>query len=288
MAERPVVDSVDSDKSAESADLAAAESELRRGLELQPDSAALLYKLGLVLREENKPRDSLQAFTRAAQLERPDADQLLSVALDYVLLDDYKDATHWLEIAESFDPQNVDVEYSLGRCLYSQDRFPEAVAKFLRVLELKPDHLKAEENLGLVYDITNQPQKAEEALTKAAAWAGQESTDEWPFLDLGAFLLDHDRAAEAAPLLQRAAAIAPKSTACHEKLGKALILMEDIRGGVKELEIATELEPASAKTHYELGIAYREAGAVDRARAEFALSQSLYAEHDQTRVLSHF
>lgn len=273
----------DSLKSPVSNRLEVAESELRRDLKLQPNSSTLLYQLGVVLQQENRPKASLSIFTQAARLERPGAEQLLSVALDYVLLKNYNDAIHWLEIAESFDQRNVEVEYSLGRCLYSQERFPEAATKFLRVLELKPDHLKAEENLGLAYEIMNQPEKAEEALRKAAVWAGQESADEWPFLNLGSFLLNHDRAAEAVPFLQRAAAIAPNRAVCHEKLGRALILLHDTGGAVKELEIAAQLEPTNAKTHYELGIIYREAGAVDKAHSESVLSQSLY---DRTQAVS--
>jgi tetratricopeptide (TPR) repeat protein len=279
--DRPPAAPVDADKPPESSALAATEAGLRHDLELEPDSAPLLYRLGLVLRQENKPKDSLEIYTRAAKLAKPDAGQLRSVALDYVLIGDFDDAIHWLQIAESFDPQNVDVLYSLGRCLYSQDRFPEAKAMFLRVLELRPDHLKAEENLGLVYDFVNEPEKAEAALRQAATWAGQESTDKWPFLDLGGFLLDHAREAEAVPLLQRAVSIDAKCAACHEKLGRALVAVHDTNGGVKELEAATELDPKNPKTHYELGIAYRDEGVLDKARAEFALSQSLYGQHSQ-------
>jgi len=261
--------------------LAAIESGLRHESELHPDSASTLYKLGLVLRQENKPKESLEIYTQAAHLEKPNAEQLRSVALDYVLLDDYNDAIHWLQIAASFDPQNADVLYSLGRCLYSQSRYPEAEQMFLRVLQIKPDHSKAEENLGLIYDFANQPEKAEEALRKAATWAGDETSDEWPFLDLGSFLLDHDRAAEAVPFLRRASVIAVQCAACREKLGRALVATGDAGGGVNELEIAAQLDPKNPKTHYQLGLAYRAAGALNKSRAEFALSQSLYGEHSQ-------
>jgi len=264
-----------------SPDLEAIESSLRHELELHPESAPLLYRLGQVLRQENKPKDSLETYTRAAGLEKPNAEQLRSVALDYVLLDDYDDAVHWLQVAVSFDPKNADVLYSLGRCFYSQSRYPEAEKMFLRVLQIKPDHLKAEENLGLIYDFVNRTDEAEAALRKAVAWAGDESKDEWPFLDLGAFLLDHDRGAEAAPFLRRAAAIAPKCVACHEKLGRSLVGTGDAAGGVKELEIAALLDPKNPKTHFQLGLAYRAAGALDKSRAEFALSQSLYGEHSR-------
>jgi tetratricopeptide (TPR) repeat protein len=264
-----------------SPDLATIESGLRYDLGMHHDSAPILYKLGLVLRQEDKPKESLETYTKAARLQKPNAEQLRSVALDYVLLEDYDDAVHWLQIAVSFDPGNTDVLYSLGRCLYSQSKYPEAEEMFLRVLQIKPDHLKAEENLGLIYDFVNQPEKAEAALRNAAAWAGDESTDEWPFLDLGAFLLDHDRAGEAVPFLQRASAIATKCTACHEKLGRALLAAGDVNGGLKELETAALLDPKNPKMHFQLGLAYRTAGNLEKSRAEFALSQSLYGEHSQ-------
>jgi tetratricopeptide (TPR) repeat protein len=261
--------------------LAAIESGLRYDLGMHPDSAPTFYKLGLVLRQENKPKESLETYTKAARLQKPSAEQLRSVALDYVLLADYDDAIHWLKIAASFDPGNTDILYSLGRCLYSQNKYPEAEEMFIRVLQIKPDHLKAEENLGLIYDFVSQPEKAEEALRKAATWAGDESTDEWPFLDLGAFLLDHGRAPEAVPFLRRASAIATKCTACHEKLGRALLSAGDVGGGLKELEAAALLDPKNPKMHFQLGLAYRAAGALEKSRAEFALSQSLYGEHSQ-------
>jgi len=275
------IPATDSEKLPASAALAATESGLRHDLELHPNSVQILYNLGQVLRQENRPKESLEIYTQAASLRKPDAEQLRSVAMDYVLLEDYKDAIHWLEIAASFDPRNADVLYSLGRCFYSQSRYAEAEAMFLRVLQIKPDHLKAEENLGLIYDFLNQTEKAEAALRKAAEWAGLESTDEWPFLDLGGFLLDHDRAAEAVPFLQRAAAIAAKCTACHEKLGRALVATGDAIGGVKELEVAVQLDPVNPKTHFQLGLAYRAAGALEKSRAEFALSQTLYGQHSR-------
>ena len=259
--------------------LAGMEAGLRRDLEANPDSALLLYKLGLVLRQEKKPKESLETYTRTAKFQKPNADQLRSVALDYVLLDDYADAVHWLELAASFEPANVDVLYSLGRCLYSQNKFPEAEGAFLRVLALKPDHLKAEENLGLVYDYSSKPDQAEATFRKAVDWAGTESTDEWPFQDLGTFLLDHNRPEEAVPYFQRAASIAPKSAVCHEKLGRALVDSGKAQDGVKELDKAAQLDPKNPKTHFELGHAWRAVGNLDKSRAEFALSQSLYGQH---------
>jgi len=261
--------------------LKASEAELRLELERHPESAPALYKLGLVLRQENKPKESLETYTRAASLQKPDAEQLRSVALDYVLLDDYPDAIHWLQTALSFEPGNVEVLYSLGRCFYTQGDYRKAEALYLRVLAIDPNHLKAEENLGLVYDAENQPEKAEATLRIAANRAAKQPSDEWPFLNLGSVLVDHNRAAEAVPVLQIATKIAPKSAPCHEKLGRALENSGNATEGVKELEIAVQLDPRNPGFHFELGRAYRHSGAQEKARAEFALSQELNAERDR-------
>ena len=262
------------------ASLASSENELRGELVLRPESTSTLYKLGLVLRLENKPKESLEIYTKAASLQKPDADQLRSVALDYVLLDDYPDAIHWLQTALSFDPRNVEVLYSLGRCYYTQGDYRKAEASYLHVLEIKPDHLKTKENLGLTYEAENQPEKAEATLRIAAAWAAKQPSDEWPFLNLGSVLVDHDHPAEAVPVLQNAVKIAPKSAPSHEKLGRALEGSGHAVEGAKELEIAVQLDPTNSAMHFELGRAYRKAGEPEKARAEFAASEALNKEKE--------
>jgi cytochrome c-type biogenesis protein CcmH/NrfG len=50
---------------------AALEGELRRDLKAHPDSAPLLYKLGQVLRKENKPKESLEVYAQAPACKSP-------------------------------------------------------------------------------------------------------------------------------------------------------------------------------------------------------------------------
>jgi tetratricopeptide (TPR) repeat protein len=262
--------------------LAEKEAQLRTNLQQSPQSADTLYELALVLRQQNKPRESLEAYTHAAQLQKPNAAQLRSVALNYVLLDDYDDAERWLRVALGMEPNNTDVLYSLGRCLYTKNLFPEAEKVYLRLLALDPTNLKAEENLGLTYDAQNDPQKAEKALRAAAQWAKERGLrDPWPYLDLGIVLLDEARSADAQPFLEKAVELDPQSAWAHEKLGMAMVANGDSAHGVRELELAVGLAPKDPKTHFELGRAYRAAGQQDKARTEFELSKTLYGEHNQ-------
>jgi len=260
--------------------LAETEVRLRASLQLNPQSADTLYELALVLREQNKSRESLETYTRAAQIQKPNVAQLRSVALDYVLLDDYDDAIRWLRVALGMEPNNTDVLYSLGRCLYTKSLFSDAEKVYLRLLALDPAHLKAEENLGLTYDAQNDPQQAEKALRTAAQWAKERGLqDPWPYLDLGVLLLDQARAAEAQPFLERAVELGPKSASAHEKLGIALVANGNSAHGIRELQLAVGLAPNDPKNHFELGRAYRDAGLKDKALAEFEISRSLYGDH---------
>ncbi|MGA9673078.1 MAG: tetratricopeptide repeat protein [Terracidiphilus sp.] len=262
--------------------LAETEAHLRAGLEHNPDSADMLYGLAFVLQQQNKSRESLDTYTRAAQIQKPNVAQLRSVALDYVLLDDYDDAVRWLRVALGMEPDNVDVLYSLGRCLYTKNLFSDAERVYLRLLAIDPVNLKAEENLGLTYDAQNDPQKAERALRTAAQWAKERGLqDPWPYLDLGVFLLDQAREADAQPFLETAVELGPKSAWAHEKLGMALVANGDSTRGVRELQLAVGLAPNDPKAHFELGRAYRAAGQQDNARAEFQFSKSLYGQHSQ-------
>jgi len=261
--------------------LARQDSGLRAELIQRPDSADLLYSLAFVQRLEGKARESLETYTRAASRRKPTAEELRSVAMDYVMLNDYSDAIRWLEIAVQMDPRDAEVMYALGRCYYSQNRYVDAGKMFQQVLAIQPRHLKAQENLGLAYDATNRPDMAEDALRKAASWASPGGPDEWPFLDLGSFLLDQNRAKEAIEPLRVAAHIRQDCAACHEKLGRALITIQETANGLAELEQATRLDPRNPKTHYEFGLALRQAGQTDRAHEELALSQKLYSTHSQ-------
>jgi tetratricopeptide (TPR) repeat protein len=262
--------------------LAEKEAQLRSSLLQNPQSADTLYELALVSRQQNKARESLETYTRAAQLQKPNAEQLRSVALDYVLLNDDDDALRWLRVAVGMEPNNKDVLYSLGRCLYTKNLFPEAEKVYLRLLALDPANLKAEENLGLTYDAQNDPQNAEKALRTAAQWAKERGLqDPWPYLDLGIVLLEEARSTDAQPFLEKAVEFDLKSAWAHEKLGMAMVANGDSAHGVRELEIAVGLAPGDPKTHFELGRAYRAAGQQDKARTEFERSKSLYGEHNQ-------
>jgi Flp pilus assembly protein TadD len=92
--------------------------------------------------------------------------------------------------------------------------------------------------------------------------------------------LEHDRAADALPLLRRAVTIAPHCVDCHARLGRALAATGNPQAAVAELMKAVALSPADPKLHYALGHVYLSLGMRDKAKAELAISAQLYGSRD--------
>src|SRR6266436_2474029 len=248
----------------------AAEGALRRYLLAHATSSDALYLLGYVLHREGKATESLETYTKAAQLRTPIGDDLKIVGLNYVLLNDYPDAIKWLEKAVEAEPKNKEAWYFLGRAYYTKSSIPEARKAFLMVLQLDPHDAKAENNLGLILESEALPDAAMDAYRKAIQWQEQSvRPSEQPYLNLGSLLMEQSRVGDAIPLLQKAVELAPENAICRLKLGTAYLRLGKLTDAQRDLEKAVQLAPDDPAAHYQLGKLYKQMKALDRAKAEF-------------------
>lgn len=229
----------------------------------------------VTFREENA-RASLAEYTEGAKYQHPSAMDLKIVALDYVLLGSYADASKWLTSSVKADPQDAEAWYYLGRSRYNENRFEDAIQAFLRSLERKPQDVKAETNLGLCLVGLNRLADAEAAFRKSIEWqsvsAGKEVE---PYIDLGDLLIQQNRPKEAVAYLTQAITLAPRESRAREKLGTAYLSLNDLVSARSQLETAVVLDPGDASLHYLLGSVYRRQGDSERARTEFEQFQLL-------------
>lgn len=254
-----------------------AENILTAYLALHPDDVKARLLLAYILFRDNKAADSLRAYTEAAKLRVPTARDLRIVALDYVLLNEFEDAAHWIRLAASFDPTDADVIYDMGRIEYKLNRFDAARAAFMRALELDPSSVKAEDNLGLTLEGLNLIEEALDAYRKAVAMqAGISHPSEQPLLDLGSALVERGQLDEALPLLQEALRIKPHNSAILTQLGKLYSQKGNLQAARESFEEALHTDPNNASLHFQLGQVYKRAGANEKAQSEFALAKALF------------
>jgi len=253
-----------------------AEKALRTYTGSHANSSDALYLLGFVLNRENRAAESLAIYTKAAAITTPTSDDLKIVGLDYILLNDYPDGIKWLEKSVSFDSTNKDAWYFLGRAYYTKARLADAHRAFQKVLNLDPRNVRAEDNIGLIYETSGDTAAAIDAYRNAIAWQTNDlKPSEQPYVNLGNLLMEQGQTEEALGLLEKAVAIAPKSAYCHLTLGENYRKAGRLKDARHELEEATQLDPENAVAHYQLGRLYKDIHDVSRAQAEFKRASQL-------------
>ena len=247
------------------------EPQRRADLAAHPDAAEGQYALAADLFHQHRAKDSLAAYTRAAQLRRPSAKDLQTVALDYVLLNSYADADKWMTIALQTDPGNSEAWYDLGRIKYTENRFAEAVAAFERSLALAPGSVKAVNNLGLAQEGLGRAAEARSSYEHAIAMQSHlPHPSEQPLLNLAILLVNQGDAQRALPLLTEAREIAPADRKIEEQMGRALERLGRLPEAEAALRQAVALSPNTSALHFQLGQVLKKEGKTEEAKAEFA------------------
>jgi Tfp pilus assembly protein PilF len=268
--------------------LAKAETSLHRYLASHPDSADAHFLLGYVLFREQKAKESLAEFTTGARYRRPQADELKTVASDYVMLGAYGDADKWFTEVTRETPNDADAWYLLGRTKYNESGFVDAASSFEHALALHPKYVEAENNLGLCRQELNKPGEAIAAFRTAIEWQGDTPADPQPFLNLGTLLADQREFDKSVPYLIKAATLAPKNPRIHDELAKVYEAQNDLKKAQDELLQAIALAPNSSELHFKLGRIYRREGLNDQAKQEFALCDKLNSTHSSTETPNPF
>jgi tetratricopeptide (TPR) repeat protein len=272
----------------ESGRLAKSEASVRTYLNSHSDSADAHFLLGYILFREQKAKDSLAEFTAGAKIRRPKADELKTVASDYVLLGAYSDADTWFTAVSTESPNDADAWYLLGRTKYNEGRYEEAVSSFERSLVLRPKYVEAENNLGLCWRELNKPDEAKAAFQTAIDWQGDSPNDAQPYLNLGTMLADQGDLDKAILCLVHAAALSPTNPKVHEQLGSAYEAQNNLPKAQGELERAVALAPGTSALHFMLGQIYRKQGLRDLARKEFEICAKLNSTHSSPNTPNPF
>lgn len=260
------------------ADYGGAEAALRAALAAAPESVEAHSLLAVALFHEQRPKESLAEYTQAAKFRTPGPEDLIGVASDYILLEDYPDANRWLTQVTERAPQLAQGWYLLGRTQYNENRPFLAEQSFLTCLRLEPRHLRAEYNLGLVYEHTQRTDEAIAAYKTAIGWQAEARVkDPQPMLDLGMLLRQQGHVAEAVPYLTAATQAGPHNPLAHQELGLAYDQLGRADDAVAQLQQAVALAPGTLSLHFFLGRVYKKAGRANEAAKEFAEAVRLSA-----------
>jgi Flp pilus assembly protein TadD len=180
------------------------------------------------------------------------------------------DFTQAADVAESGltghpnDPQMV---LALGVARYGQRRFDEAIAEFLRVIQIDPQIEQPYVFLGKMLDQAGP--RLDEITRAYENWvSGNPKSAKAKLLLAKALLAANNRDQRAEALLRESLALEAGNWETHYELGILLADRHDYAAAAKELGRSIEIDPKQAVTHYHLARVYDRLGEPQRAQEE--------------------
>lgn len=152
----------------EEGDRAGALTEARRAIFTAPEDEETLGLIGALAQKQGKHELAAEAYGRIAQLRPDDAVPLVQQARVLVKSKAFDRAALVGREAIGRDSGNPEAFQVAGLGHLGNGELQQAIFMFSKVIELKPDHGWALNNLGLAYLRANENDQAVEVLTRAA------------------------------------------------------------------------------------------------------------------------
>lgn len=122
-----------------------------QALQLDPNSAAAHYNLGLTWQAEGRMGDALAEWRAVVAIDPQRLDAWRGLAMGYAMAGQMSDAADAFRAIIRLRPDDATAYGNLGNALSAQKRFDEASAAYSTALRLNPADYQTEFNLGLSY-----------------------------------------------------------------------------------------------------------------------------------------
>ncbi len=197
---------------------------------------------------------------------RPD-DQQRAVAFlidGMILLDQRKleDALQAFERAASLDPADPDAYAHQGIILDEMGRFEDAIAQFRKTLELDPHYVSAINNWSITLfkmgDLDRAIAKTRQVIQTNPTYA--DAYNNWAF-----FLNEKGRYEEALPKIRKAVELKPDAPVYYETWGESLTGLERYDRAIEKYRKALAMDPETHSVYYAWGNTLKKMGKTEEA-----------------------
>ncbi len=171
---------------------------------------------------------------------------LCNQGVEWFEKEDFQQAIARYQEALSFDPNNPDIFYNLGKALSRINDIPEAMRHFQSAITLSPRDVSSYYELALLQDDKGQ---LDEAITT----------------------------------YEQVLALEPRHVNAHFCVGTLYGLQEDLDRCIQHLNAAVQLDPGYVDAVYNLAVAYEQKGDIPRAVQAYKRVLTLEPTHDKAR-----
>ena len=211
----------------------------------------------------------------------PDQDALYQRGLSHLKQGRWALGESCLRDVLQLQPNHVAAQHNLGVALAKLGKQSEAIRVFEGLLKQRPEMAQGHNNLGLAYLEAVQPEKAEPAFRQALRL--KPSCCDF-HNNLGVALARQDRPEDAAGAYRQALVLRPNYAEAHSNLGHVLRLLGRLEEARHHCEQACRLRADSAEAHINSGLVQRDLGDLAGALACYQKALELQPEHAEARL----
>lgn len=254
----------------------------QRALDVE-DSSDVRNLLGRAYEAKQDWKQAILQYAQARRLAPYSEEAIFRLAQAQMQSQDFPSAISTLEDGRKIFDKSPQLELALGVAYYGQRQFPNAVDRFLRVMQLAPDVPQPYYFMGRVLE--HAANRIPEVLTLAAQFEKAHPQSPLGYvLHARAILLrpsPEDPAADdalAESLLKKALIIKEDQADTHLLLGMVFERQKKMEGATGEFKRSAALNPADPAPHFRLARIYDRLGRKEDALRERALHEKLSQE----------
>lgn len=255
-------------------------------------SAALYNLLGSM---EEGSGDYVQAardLRRAVDLNPQSEEYYFDLGIEYLSHYAFRPALDTFEVTDRKFPGSLREKVGLGYAHYGLHQYPQAEQAFLDAIEINPSAPAAVAAWNtLASFLTPGEYQRISGRLRQLAEAHPSSAEALYYCGVCIFQAGEGMGkpadlAAAEEYLKRAISLKPDYALAHLELGKLYASRTDFNSAVSQLREATRIDPKSAISHYQLGQAYRKTGQLKLAQEELAQYAAL-SQKERSQMAHH-
>ncbi|MEO5356288.1 MAG: tetratricopeptide repeat protein [Nitrospirae bacterium YQR-1] len=161
------------DKMKQKGDYEGAIKSYKKVLDVDSTHLETLMRLGKAYVYVGLPNEAIEVLSRAAVLNRSDAQCYFYLASSYYMIDEYAKALTAFSESIRLDPSFAEAYYKQGLVYDSMNEFDKSIEAYEHAISLNPNFIKAYQSIGLAYEGKGQREEALKYFKKALELEGK-------------------------------------------------------------------------------------------------------------------
>jgi tetratricopeptide (TPR) repeat protein len=252
-------------------------------MDRRPDDQVIPRTLGLIYSRLGDRENAIRYYELAIGRDNADVPTIMSVAAEFLTLEDYARAAEAYQRVLRLEPSNAQAHSNLAYCYARMGRVDEAIEQDLIVLDLTPDDYVSRRNLVLLYrDSGRLGEAIQEAQRLPEVTPANELGPIWMLI--GDLYHAASKPVEAIAAYEKAARAAPGITQTYTTLGSLYLQQGQPEEAVRAYRQLAELTPDDYAVHRDLALILRQLGRLDEAVNEANLALGLAPSEQRAMI----